>query len=127
MQSWTIAIGCNGGLERGLVAAGHMQAGAERRHHVDAGLAGEFGGESVEVVAGDRIGRQRRFRDYIVDGAVHQQVSVGDIGDLVAALGLVHVMGGDQHRQPSRGERVDLVPEIPPRFRIDAGGRLVQQ
>ena len=104
-----------------------MQAGAEWRHHVDAKFAGEFGGEPVEVVAGHGVGRQRRFRDHIVRSAVHQQVSVGDIGDLVAALGLVHVMGGDQYREPSRGERVDLVPEIPPRFRIDAGGRLVQQ
>ena len=115
------------GLERGLVAAGDMQAGAERRHHVDAGLAGEFGGQPIEIVAGDGVGRQRRFRDHLVHGAVRQQMAIGDIGDLVTALGLVHVMGRDQHGQPFGRERMDLVPEIAPRLGIDAGGRLVQQ
>ena len=54
-------------------------------------------------------------------------MAVGDIGDLVAALRLVHVMGGDQHGQPVGRQRMDLVPEIAPRFWVDAGGRLVQQ
>src|SRR5258708_35093497 len=61
----------------------------------------------------------------MVDGAGREQLSVGDMGDLVAAFGFVHVMGGDQYRQPSRGQRMNLVPEIPPRLRIDAGGLLV--
>ena len=81
----------------------------------------------IEIVAGDGVGRQRRLRDHLVDGAVRQQMAVGDIGDLVAALGLVHVVGRDQHGQPFGGERMDLVPEIAPRLGIDAGGRLVQQ
>ena len=45
----------------------------------------------------------------------------------MAALGLVHVVRGDQHGQAARGERVDLVPEIAARLRIDAGGRFVEQ
>ena len=62
-----------------------------------------------------------------LDGAVHQQFAVGDVGDLVAALGLVHVVGGDQHGEALGGERVDLVPEFAPRLGIDAGGRLIEQ
>ena len=58
---------------------------------------------------------------------MHQQFAVGDVGDLVAALGLVHVVGRDQHGEPVGGERVDLVPELAPRLGIDAGGRLVEQ
>ena len=54
-------------------------------------------------------------------------MAVGDIGDLVTALGLVHVVGGDQHGEAIGRERMDLVPEIAPRLGIDAGGRLVQQ
>jgi hypothetical protein len=54
-------------------------------------------------------------------------MTVGDIGDLVAALGFVHVMGRDQHRQPIGCQRVDLVPEIASRFWVDARGRLVQE
>ena len=45
----------------------------------------------------------------------------------MTALGLVHVMGGDQHGEAVGGERVDLVPEVAPRLGIDAGGRLVEQ
>ena len=68
-----------------------------------------------------------RAGDHLVDGAVRQQLAVGDIGDLVAALGLVHVMGRDEHGEAFGGERVDLVPELAPRLGIDAGGRLVEQ
>ena len=45
----------------------------------------------------------------------------------MAALGLVHVMGRDEHGEPFGGEAVDLVPELAPRLRIDARGRLVEQ
>ena len=58
---------------------------------------------------------------------MRQQLAIGDVGDLVTALGLVHVVGRDQHGQPIGRERVDLAPELAPRLRIDAGGRLVEQ
>ena len=58
---------------------------------------------------------------------LRQQFAEGDIGDLVAALGLVHVMGGDEHGDALGGEAVNLVPEFAPRLGIDAGGRLVEQ
>ena len=56
-----------------------------------------------------------------------EQGAIGDIGDLVAALGLVHVVGGDQHGEPLRRQRMDLVPEVAPRLGIDARRGLVQQ
>ena len=45
----------------------------------------------------------------------------------MAALGLVHVMGRNQHRHAVVGEPMDLVPEVAARLRVDAGGRLVEQ
>ena len=54
-------------------------------------------------------------------------LAVGDVDDAVAALGLVHVVGRDQHGQAAGGELVDLVPELAPRLGIDAGGRLVEE
>ena len=68
-----------------------------------------------------------RAGDHLLDRAVRQQHAIGDVGDLVTALGLVHVMGRDQHGEPFRRERMDLVPELAPRLGIDAGGRLVEQ
>src|SRR5438552_11318496 len=37
------------------------------------------------------------------------------------------VMGGDQHGEPFRRERVNLIPEFAPRLGVDASGRLVEQ
>src|SRR5665647_2943865 len=90
-------------LEGARLPPRHMQAGAERRHHIDAGLAGELIRQRVQSFAlrgADDVGRQVRGQDHLADRAVHQQFAIGDVGDLVAALGLVHVMGGDQHREP---------------------------
>ena len=46
----------------------------------------------------------------------------------VEALGFVHVGGGDHHAhlRPARADRVDEVPELAARQRIDAGRRLVE-
>ena len=87
----------------------------------------KLGGEPVQIGAGDDPGVQARLRDHLARRAARQQLAVGDIGDLVAALGLVHVVGGDQHGDALGGEPVDLVPELAPRLGIDAGGRLVEQ
>ena len=45
------AVGRDRGLERARVAAGHMQAGAERRHHVDARLVRELVGQARQALA----------------------------------------------------------------------------
>ena len=58
---------------------------------------------------------------------MRQQFARRDIGDLVTALGFVHVMGRHQHGEAFGGERMDFVPELAPRLGIDAGGRLVEQ
>ena len=106
-----------------------MQAGAKRRDHVDPRTPAQFLGERAQpsVAGADRVGDEPRGRDDLVDRAVREQNAVGDIGDLVTALGLVHVMGGDQHGQAVRRERMDLVPELAPRLRINTCGRLVEQ
>mmetsp|Transcript_23364 Transcript_23364/g.55525 ORF Transcript_23364/g.55525 Transcript_23364/m.55525 type:complete len:246 (+) Transcript_23364:1539-2276(+) len=54
-------------------------------------------------------------------------MAVGDVDQLMAALGLVHVMRRDQHRDALAGEQMDLVPELAPRLGVDAGRGFVQQ
>src|SRR4051812_35309967 len=71
--SFLVAIGRDAGFQRGFVAAGDMKTGAERRHHVDAGLAGQFRGETIEIVARDRVGRQCGFGDHLIHRAMRQQ------------------------------------------------------
>ena len=110
------------------VGADDMQRGAERRHLVDAGACpaalrppGRGAGPARTKVVSPA------FFDHLVDRAGGQHLAVGDVADAVAALGLVHVVGGDQHGQPAAGEAMDLVPELAPRLRVDAGRRLVEQ
>ena len=100
---------------------------AEGRDLVDAGRAAQAAGERLEAGPGDDEGVQARPRDHLGDGALGDQPAVGDVADAVAALGLVHVVGRDQHGDAVGGELVDLVPELAPRLRVDAGGRLVEQ
>ena len=76
--------------------------------------------------AGDE-GDEAGLPDDLLRGAARHQLAVGDVGDLVTALGLVHVVGRDQHGDALRGIGMDLVPEGAPRLGIDAGGRLVEQ
>ena len=104
-----------------------MQTVTERRDHIDAGLAGEFALQPVQIGAVDGVCDQRGVRDHLLHRAPRQQLAVGDIGDLVTALGLVHVMRRHQHREALGCKRVDFVPEFAPRLRIDPGRRLVEQ
>ncbi len=46
---------------------------------------------------------------------------------MIAILGLVHEMGGDHDGHPRFGQMVDALPELAPRQRIDAGGRLIEK
>ncbi len=83
------------------------------------GLPHQLVGERIEAFTGfrtDEVGREMRSLDHLIDRAVRQQFAVSDISDLVAALGLVHVMRGDQNGQPVRGERVNFVPKFAPRL-----------
>jgi hypothetical protein len=107
-----------------------MQAGAERRDHVDPGSLVQILGElrqSFAVTRAHRVGGEMRAGDDLLDRAMRQQHPIGDVGNLVTALGLVHVVGGDQHREPFCRERMDLVPELAPCLGIDASCGLVEQ
>ena len=79
--------------------------GAERRHLVDArrrraagrASASSPGPVTTKVCSPDRL-------DHLGDGALGDQPAVGDVADPVAALGLVHVVGRDQHGDAAGGE-----------------------
>ena len=71
------------------------------------------------VHLGQRLQRLGRAGD--------QQLRHVEVADLAAALGLVHVVGRDEERDPLRGEREQQVPQLAARDRIDAGGRLVEE
>jgi hypothetical protein len=56
------------------------------------------------------------------DRAVAQDAQpVGEV------LGLVHVVGGEEDRLPELAEAFDHVPRLPPRLRVEARGRLVEE
>src|SRR6266436_10454436 len=71
--------------------------------------------------------REANTRNHFIDRAVREQFPLGNVSEPLTALGLVHVMRGDQKRQPLRCELMNFFPEIAPRFWIDPGRRLVQQ
>ncbi len=82
--------------EVGSVAPGHVQARAERHDH-PLRLTGKTRGDVGELRAGDFPGAQAGRTDDVVAAALDQHPAVGDVGDLVAALGLVHVVRADEH------------------------------
>jgi hypothetical protein len=49
-------------------------------------------------------------------------------GEPVEPARFVHVSGCNEHahHRPTRADRIDQLPELPPGERIDAGGRLVE-
>ncbi len=79
---------------------------------------------SREAMARISPGHQRlqtRRRVAIEHSAVAQEAEPG------AALGLVEIGGGDDDGDPLAAQAVENAPEVAPRHRIDAGGRLVEQ
>ena len=76
--------------------------------------------------ATDQVG-QAGLGDDFGGGAVGQQFAASDEGQAMAALGFVHVMGGDEEGQAAGGEKVDLLPEIAAGLGVHAGGGFVQQ
>ena len=75
----------------------------------------------------DDEGGEPGIAHHLLDRAGGEHLAIGDVADAVAALGLVHVVGRDQHGQPAARQPVDLVPELAPRLGVDAGRRLVEQ
>src|SRR3954454_12943526 len=106
-----------------------MQRVAERGDMGDTRLAAKLAGEPGEPLGRTRDfpGREAIELQEVLRGAGGEQAAVGDVGKAVAALGLVHVVRRDEYRDALRRERMDLLPEIAPRLRVDAGGRLVEE
>ncbi|OHB78010.1 MAG: hypothetical protein A2W31_17890 [Planctomycetes bacterium RBG_16_64_10] len=50
-----------------------------------------------------------------------------DIPDVGTAFRLVHVVSGDEQRHAPAGQFKQQIPQLPPRHRVDAGGRFVQE
>ena len=50
-----------------------------------------------------------------------------NVADTATAFGLVHVVRGDDQRDPLGRQAEEQVPQIAARDRIDAGGRLVEK
>src|SRR5260370_15451380 len=59
--------------------------------------------------------------------AVGDELSVINVGDVAAALGLVHVMGGDEKRDAMAGKLEEEIPKLAARHRLDPGGGLVRE
>ena len=74
----------------------------------------------------EKLAAERRALEFVrtADG---DDPALIDQGGAMAIFGLVHVMGRDQHGDAVGGERVDEIPEPPPRCRLDARGRLVEK
>ena len=119
-------------VERVAIGAGHVQRRAERHDRVDARLAVQLAREQREralaaLGRADDVRRQARVLDHLARRARDQQLAVRDVGQRMAALGLVHVVRRHEHRHAFGGERVDLRPEVAPRAGIDARRGLVEQ
>ena len=63
----------------------------------------------------------------LVGRALGDDLAAVDQADAVAILGLVEEMGRHHHRHAALDHGIDVRPELAPRQRIDAGGRLVEE
>src|ERR1700694_5158620 len=83
-------------LQRRLVLAGDMQRVAEGGDMRHAWPAVQPGGELGELSGGPghRPADEGKEVQYLVRRAGSEQLAVGDVGEAVAALGLVHVVRG---------------------------------
>ena len=114
-------------LEQRTVLAGDVNRLAERHGLLHARHRAQALGKAREVGAAHLERGQPLLGDDFARRALREQAPVRDVGELVAALGLVHVVRADEHRDALRREPVQLFPEFAPRIGIDARGRLVEQ
>src|SRR5208337_1569847 len=95
---------------------------------IDVKLAADVAGQGLRVArfeqndvaadfAGEGLGRAERY-----------QVAFVQDGEAVAAFGLFHQVGGDDHGNALLiAEDLEILPKVAPRAGIEAGGRLVEQ
>ena len=83
-------------FECATVLARHVERRAEDGDLLDPGLALQRMAERRQVAADDGPGREPLFGDDLRRRALRHQSSVGDVGELVAALGFVHVVRADE-------------------------------
>ena len=84
--------------QRAALGAADMQAWCRRRQRLTPGHgAAELARRSAPSPSATKACRPE-LRDDLARRAARHQLAVGDVGDLVTALGLVHVVGRDQHR-----------------------------
>ena len=69
----------------------------------------------------------RRLAPQVVRGRQGEQAATRDQRHEVARLGLVDVLGRDQHRPSGRAQPVELLPDARPQQRVDPGRRLVEE
>ena len=80
-------------------------------------------GNALHVSGTDRAALERAVSEvarrpglvhHLANGAVCEELAVGDVGERVAALGLVHVVRAHEHRDALVREVVDVIPEVAP-------------
>src|SRR5882762_3165267 len=62
-----------------------------------------------------------------IGSAVGDELAIINVGDVAAALGLVHIVRGDEERDAVAGKLEEQIPELAARDGVDAGGGLVEE
>src|SRR5271154_1461411 len=110
--------GVNGLAENGCAAnAVDGASGAEG--------AGDFGSGDFHAISAGRlnIGKQAER----IGRAVGDEFAVINVGDVTAAFGFVHIVGGDEESDALAGELEEKIPELAASDGVDAGGGLVEE
>ena len=88
-----MAPGLERALERLGIAAADVEGEAERRRHLDRGILEQLRRQPVDTGTLAAPGDEFRRGDHLGGGAAGEKRAISDIGDVVAAFGLVHIMG----------------------------------
>src|SRR5258706_4780986 len=62
-----------------------------------------------------------------IGSSVGDELAVINVSDVAAALGLVHIVRGDEERDAVAGKLEEQIPELAARDGVDAGGGLVEE
>src|SRR6266550_3174818 len=134
---------CTGGLQQGLMLVGELdkdvfEAGSERANFGDGNaVLQELVAEVVEIEAvfDERMDGLAENGRATYAGEVAQRMgsAVGDelaeinVGYVAAALGFVHVVGGDEEGDAVAGKLEEEIPELAARDGVDASGGFVEE